>query len=249
MQLQSILRVDKYQELLGVQISLPLSSDCFASSYFLQALASFPFIFRGPPTKRRYFAGASSSSSSSVPVSSSPVEQFQSYLLSADFSKTVETITGLEVTSGHCEVRRFDPGCYTIFHDQDPERKQVGLDVVFWLVPKEAGEWNEEHGGTTHYLIEGEDEELLTVVPAGNSASLVYRAEPGCMRFVHYVNSLAKQPLYEFSCVFRVKNDGDDDDDDDGDEDEDEEGIQELDGGSGGRQRARKDSDVEMKQS
>jgi hypothetical protein len=79
------------------------------------------------------------------------------------------------------------------------------LEVTLCLTPPEHDEaWGEGSGvgGYVTYLTS--DEELLTVMPASNAASLVLR-EPGLMSFVKYVTAGAPGPRYDVALQFLVK--------------------------------------------
>jgi prolyl 3-hydroxylase /prolyl 3,4-dihydroxylase len=142
-------------------------------------------------------------------VPCSPLHPILDSLLSLFRSKAfvdfLVTLCGdIEVTAAGGELRRFDPGCYTLAFDSDPEKACVGLDVTLSLG---AVEWNDgelECGGDLVYLDEREDEELLSVPPSSNSVSLVYRSEPGTMRFIKYVDRRAPSARFDLSMVYRV---------------------------------------------
>jgi len=79
------------------------------------------------------------------------------------------------------------------------------LEVTLCLTPPEHDEaWGEGSGvgGYVTYLTS--DEELLTVLPASNAASLVLR-EPGLMSFIKYVTAGAPGPRYDIALQFLVK--------------------------------------------
>lgn len=64
-------------------------------------------------------------------------------------------------------------------HDNDPEMKLEGLDALVCLLPESKTKWDiDQHGGSRHYLVAGEEEELVTVAPRANTLSLVYRDKP-----------------------------------------------------------------------
>jgi hypothetical protein len=47
-------------------------------------------------------------------------------------------------------------------HEFDPENEAEGLDVILTLIGGDAKvAWKPTFGGTTHYLVAGEDEVLL----------------------------------------------------------------------------------------
>jgi len=61
--------------------------------------------------------------------------------------------------------------------------------------------WSEATGGYVTYLTS--DEELMTVLPAPNSLSLVL-CEPGVMSFVKHVSAAAPEPRYDVAMQFLV---------------------------------------------
>ena len=95
-------------------------------------------------------------------------------------------------------------------HDNDAESKMEGLDLSFCLMSAEAAQtWDaDEHGGSTHYLIAGETEELVAIEPQGNSIALVYRDKPqegaGVLKFTQYVNHRAPAPMYLVNLTYRL---------------------------------------------
>jgi len=167
----------------------------------------------------------------------SRVRQFQAFLRSPQFFKFIQSVTSCTPLTSSSELRLYRDGCYTLSHDFDLENWAEGLDVIFTLVPVE-GKWRTDHGGSRHYLKEGEDEELLTVFPSGNSLCLVYRnglppeqlapakvvkakaPGKGILQFTRFVNHNAPCGLFHFHNIMRLAPDSDDDGD--GDEGEDE---------------------------
>ena len=100
------------------------------------------------------------------------------------------------------EVRKFEPGCYTLIHDYDGEvlDKNPKLDVKYYFDHAFAAD--EKAGGCTTYFVKYEDEEVLTVEPENNSLSLVYRDEE-TVRFEKYLNCTHKGTFYELSMIFQ----------------------------------------------
>lgn len=109
------------------------------------------------------------------------------FLRSSVFAHFLHSLASLDFTEITQQVRRFDPGHYTLIHDQalDPD----GLDVCLSLNPPTLGVWDDQAwGGATHYI--ADTDELLRIVPKPNSLSLVLRDE-GTLRFVKYLNQRA----------------------------------------------------------
>jgi len=158
----------------------------------------------GPPNKIHY-------SRLDTLTGESNLAEFQKFLISQEFSEFIASITGLSPTTVNMETRRFQHRDYTLGHDHDPEIEKSGLDVTFCLVPVRS-KWTTTMGGSTHYLVAGENEELVTVFPRENALSLVYRTGGGIVRFVKYLNHNVPGPRYDFNLVYRVEEEGDDDD-------------------------------------
>jgi hypothetical protein len=84
------------------------------------------------------------------------------------------------------------------------------LDVFFNLMPSTATlKWTEEMGGSQHYTLVDEDEELLSCFPSANTLSLVFRAgpepgAPGVLRFTRYINHHAPSSLYQYVGLYRL---------------------------------------------
>ncbi|GFO40766.1 2-oxoglutarate and iron-dependent oxygenase domain-containing protein 1 [Plakobranchus ocellatus] len=101
------------------------------------------------------------------------------------------------------EVRRWEHGCYTLAHDTDSEMQDFALDVMMYVGCD--NEWSFDNGGYTSYIAKGEDDELLSVCPSGNSLALVYR-DKDTMRFVkhmnHRVTKLSLPRFYEINSVY-----------------------------------------------
>ncbi|XP_048763594.2 prolyl 3-hydroxylase OGFOD1-like isoform X2 [Ostrea edulis] len=102
----------------------------------------------------------------------------------------------------HCEVRKWQHGCYTLVHDTDTETKLCALDAVLYIG---CEGWDTECGGITSYIAKGEDEELLSVCPSPNSLALVYR-DTETLKFVKHINSRVKDTpnrgFIDIACVY-----------------------------------------------
>lgn len=215
-ELHNFLRKDKYDELL---------KEIAAVTTWQQ---------RGPANKRRYHTISDSAATTTTTTTSTSSESkesapatplitsLQHLFLSTEFSTLITEMTGLELTRGNIEVRRFISGDYTLAHDDDEEMKLCGLDVQLCVIPPRA-KWTTTMGGSVHYLAEGADEELLSVFPRSNCLSMVYRSAGGVMRFVKYLNHYAASTRYDWNAVYRVVDDDEDDEDEDEDEDMEEE--------------------------
>ncbi len=66
-------------------------------------------------------------------------------------------------------------------------------------------EWEEGHGGWVSYIVKDEEDgELITVLPAPNALTIVYR-DTGCLQFVKYVNRTAPSVLYDVTLTYKEK--------------------------------------------
>ncbi|CAF99561.1 unnamed protein product, partial [Tetraodon nigroviridis] len=102
------------------------------------------------------------------------------------------------------ELRRWSHGGYTLLHDAQAARAEFALDLV---LPFCAADWCSDFGGSTCYVANEEDEELLTVYPEDNSLALVYR-DKETLKFVKHINhkscsnSTNVRAFYDFSIVY-----------------------------------------------
>lgn len=70
----------------------------------------------------------------------------------------------------------------------------------------DASAWEKyESGGSLVYVDEGESEPLVTVPVHSNALSIIFRSEPGTMRFVKYVSQDAPGNRYDIAMVCRVE--------------------------------------------
>lgn len=112
-------------------------------------------------------------------------------------------LIGIEVTQSTAEVQKFKRGhSYTLAHDNDLEMQNEALDALVFILPPEAKEWDADvHGGSRHYMVAGEEEELVVVAPRANTLALVYRDKPndenaGILNFTRFVNNKAPTDMY-----------------------------------------------------
>jgi Rps23 Pro-64 3,4-dihydroxylase Tpa1-like proline 4-hydroxylase len=121
---------------------------------------------------------------------------FLSFFKSIEFLEYLKTITNLALRKCPVsELRKFERGDYTLIHDKF--LPPVGLDMLFTMP---TGEWKEEYGGMTHYLIEKEP--VLSLEPQMNTLNLVYRDE-GVYKFVKFVNGDASEQSYDLHYIFQ----------------------------------------------
>ncbi|KAK8761393.1 hypothetical protein V5799_027340 [Amblyomma americanum] len=93
-------------------------------------------------------------------------------------------------------VRKWSHGTYTLAHDHDRSAEECRLDAVLYLNCKD---WKLEYGGSTVYIVKGEEEEVLTLSPACNSLALVYK-DDGLFQFVKHINHEVTKLSKEDGC-------------------------------------------------
>uniref|UniRef100_A0A2C9M899 Prolyl 4-hydroxylase alpha subunit domain-containing protein n=1 Tax=Biomphalaria glabrata TaxID=6526 RepID=A0A2C9M899_BIOGL len=120
-------------------------------------------------------------------------------------SSTSSSNTTSEASNPRCksEVRRWQHGCYTLAHDTDPDMTDFALDTILYIGCEK--DWDSDCGGYTSYIAKGEDEELLSVFPSGNSLALVYR-DKNTVKFVKHLNHKITETspacFYEINTVY-----------------------------------------------
>uniref|UniRef100_G3MPY1 uS12 prolyl 3-hydroxylase n=1 Tax=Amblyomma maculatum TaxID=34609 RepID=G3MPY1_AMBMU len=93
-------------------------------------------------------------------------------------------------------VRKWSHGTYTLAHDHDRSAEERRLDAVLYFNCKD---WKLEYGGSTVYIVKGEEEEMLTLSPTRNSLALVYKDE-GLFQFVKHINHEVTKLSKEDAC-------------------------------------------------
>uniref|UniRef100_A0A3Q2CGW9 2-oxoglutarate and iron-dependent oxygenase domain containing 1 n=1 Tax=Cyprinodon variegatus TaxID=28743 RepID=A0A3Q2CGW9_CYPVA len=121
-------------------------------------------------------------------------------------SSTAGASNGGKLSTPVCcgEVRRWSHGSYTLLHDAEAAQAEYALDLILPF----GCTWETEFGGSTCYVANEEDEELLTVYPEENSLALVYR-DKETLKFVKHVNHRSShvdgstcREFYDFSFVY-----------------------------------------------
>lgn len=110
------------------------------------------------------------------------IEEVRSFLEGRYFHEIVLSILGLKKYKLVFELRRFQPGQYTLLHDA--EKEPLGIDFVL-----DFSEHPRNTSGCIHYLTN--EEELLQLDPQPNTLSFVER-KLGVMKYVKYVNHQQK---------------------------------------------------------
>jgi hypothetical protein len=196
-ELMDVLDVDMYQRLYDAWNTLEQHSNVWTHL--------------GPPNVRRFSVPKSISDFSSnnnctlsddVQAALKLVTDFQAVLVSPPFLTWLGDISNLQCSKYHMSVRLFQPGDYSLLHDN--VREEGGcLDVYVDFTASE--DWNpDDYGGAVTYM--DADDHLLSVVPMRNCMSLVYRDEGGAvMRFTKYVNHQAPCPRRDIAVTFKAE--------------------------------------------
>ncbi|CAG8704928.1 2317_t:CDS:2 [Funneliformis caledonium] len=90
------------------------------------------------------------------------------FFRSKPFAVYLNEISNWQVAGIASEFRQFQPGDYTLIHDQAQDR--AGVDVTLFCI---EGEWDKNWEGGTHYV--AEEQELLAIHPQRNTLSITIR--------------------------------------------------------------------------
>ena len=104
-------------------------------------------------------------------------KEVDSFLNGRYFQNIINSILKINKYKIEYEIRKFEPGNYTLLHDT--EKEQPGIDFIIDF----SGESKTYHGGYTTYLTESE--ELLQLKPAPNTLSFIERKK-GVMKYTKY---------------------------------------------------------------
>ena len=111
------------------------------------------------------------------------------------FANLIQKILGVRNYRIKYEIRRFEPGNYTLLHDAEKEKPGVDFFIDF---SKDENNF----GGYSVYL--NKKKELLTLNSEPNSLSLVERKK-GVMKFTKYVTHQQKNPIVQVvGAVFKI---------------------------------------------
>ncbi|XP_014774688.1 prolyl 3-hydroxylase OGFOD1 [Octopus bimaculoides] len=106
-----------------------------------------------------------------------------------------------EASCSH-EVRMWSHGSYTLLRDTEAKSADYALDTFLFFG---CEGWQPDYGGYISYIVNGEDEELLTISPAHNSLALVYR-DSETLRFVKHINhritSMPNHKFFDISFIY-----------------------------------------------
>jgi len=168
--LQCFLKDDKFKEL----------------RTFVTAKSDEEWTLESPPHQRSFLSRKFDRQEDTV------LGHFSKLITSAPFIQLMKKMTDLDLTEYFGEVQKFANGHFTLMHDSDSRRQREGLDCFFYLIDPTL-EWDEGWGAYTSY--NGEDGELLTVTPCGNTLSLVF-CDKAISRFTKFVNYHVPCPMY-----------------------------------------------------
>ena len=101
------------------------------------------------------------------------------------FNELVKKILYVKKFKIEYEIRKFEPGNYTLLHDAENEKP--GIDFII-----DFSKSSKSFGGYTVYLTE--KEELLILKPSPNTISFVQR-EKIVMKYTKYVTHMQKYPI------------------------------------------------------
>ena len=123
------------------------------------------------------------------------LKEIDSFIHGQYFKKIIEQIIELKNYKIKYEIRKFEPGNYTLVHDS--EKEKAGID--FFIDFSKNGR---NYGGYTSYLTE--TDELIALNPMQNTISFIERKN-GVMRYTKYVTSQQKYPIVQVSGTISKK--------------------------------------------
>ena len=112
-------------------------------------------------------------------------KEIDSFLNGRYFKEIIDSILNISKYKIKYEIRKFEPGNYTLLHDA--EKEKPGIDFVI-----DFSKSDKSFGGCTTYLTEAE--ELLQLNPSPNTLSFVERKE-GVMKYTKYFTHQNKYPI------------------------------------------------------
>jgi len=165
----------------------------------------------GPPNRRNYYTLGRWGDD--VPNLPPEVVQLRLFLHSKAFVDFVEKLTNQRVHSMYqTELRKFDVGSYAFVVDSKEFYRNECIDLHFGVsAGQDATVWPDDDGGDSTYL-DGDDE-LLTVVPANNSVTLMLR-DQSITRFVRHVVNTATTSVYDVIKTYVIASKDNDQDSD-----------------------------------
>ena len=121
-------------------------------------------------------------------------KEINSFLKGRYFDDLIKKMLGIKKYKIVYEIRKFEPGNYTLLHDF--EKEKPGIDFVI-----DFSKDKKDYGGYITYLTESE--ELLQLNPATNTISFIERKK-NVMKYAKYVTHQNKNPIVQAAgTVFR----------------------------------------------
>ena len=120
--------------------------------------------------------------------STTKLSEIDSFLEGRYFDELIKKILNIKKYKLKYEIRKFEPGNYTLLHDADKEIIGIDFVVDFSALGKKC------FGGYIAYLTE--TEELLQLNPSSNTLSFVDRKN-GVMKYTKYFTHQNKNPIVQ----------------------------------------------------
>lgn len=114
-------------------------------------------------------------------------KEIDSFIKGRYFKDLINKTLGIKKYEIKYEIKKFEPGDYTLLHDAEEERHGVDFAIDF-------SQGKEYFGGYTSYLTE--KEELLTVIPKPNTLSFIERKN-GIIKFTKYLTHQNRFPVLQ----------------------------------------------------
>lgn len=115
------------------------------------------------------------------------LKEIDSFIKGRYFKNSVNKILGIKNYKINYEIRKFEPGNYTLLHDAEMEKP--GIDFVL-----DFSKGNKSFGGHTAYLTE--KEELLKLIPKPNTLSFIERKKD-VMKYTKYFTHKNKHTVLQ----------------------------------------------------
>lgn len=106
----------------------------------------------GPANRRHYLSLARGADKAALQKAPAPVRDLMLFLRSPAFAEFLCKLTGLDyIDEVQSEVRKFEPGCYTLSQDNTEQQKDEGLDAILYFCDNtKDDDWDDNLGGTTN---------------------------------------------------------------------------------------------------
>lgn len=106
----------------------------------------------GPANRRHYLSLARGLDKAALQKVPAPVRDLMLFLRSPAFGEFLCKLTGLDVLDEvQSEIRKFEPGCYTLSQDNTEQQKAEGLDAILYFSDNnKEDDWDDTLGGLTN---------------------------------------------------------------------------------------------------